>query len=413
MPETAPSRNNKLVLWIAIAAITVVGFFALHYLLRDKVTVRVAQASYQNLLSTISTNGKVEPVENFAAHSPAGGTVQKVYVVEGQKVHEGDLLLTMNADDARSRVAQANEQVKAAQLALQSLQSGGTAEEQINLGSELAAAQLQVTQAQHDLNATQKLQQSGSASAAEVISAQQRLLTAQNSLTAIQQRKSSRFTSLDRAHAEAVLAEAQANYSAAIANMKNVEVRAPFDGTVYSVSVKSYDYVTSGDDMVAIADLSHLRVRAYFDEPEIGKLSDGQAVRITWDAKPSLAWHGHIVQVPDTVITYGTRTVGEVLISVEDSDGQLLPNTNVNATVTTLARQNVLAVPREALHTEGSANFIYVLNGHTLEKRAIEIGGVNLTQVEIVHGLNSGDTVALSASGVSALSNGLHVDTIQ
>ncbi|HXB61854.1 MAG TPA: biotin/lipoyl-binding protein, partial [Acidobacteriaceae bacterium] len=111
-------------LWIAIAVITIIGFFALRYLLRDKVSVRVGHASYQNLLSTISTNGKVEPVEDFQAHSLAGGTVQKVYVVEGQKVHKNDLLLTMNADDARARLAQANEQVKAAQLGLQSLKQG-------------------------------------------------------------------------------------------------------------------------------------------------------------------------------------------------------------------------------------------------------------------------------------------------
>jgi HlyD family secretion protein len=413
MPENASSRSSKYILWIAIAVIAIIGIFAIRFLLRDKVAVRVSQASYQNLLSTISTNGKVEPVEDFAAHSPAGGTVQKVFVKEGQKVHKGELLIAMNADDARSRVAQADEQVKAAQLALQSLQSGGTAEEQIGLTSDIASAQLQAKQAQRDLDATQKLQQSGAASAGEVASAQQRLLTAHNSLTALEQRKSSRFTPLDRAHAQAVLAEAQASYAAALANMQNVEVRAPFDGTVYSVSVKAYDYVTAGDDMVEMADLSRLRVRAYFDEPEIGKLANGQAVKIVWDAKPSLIWHGHIVQVPDTVITYGTRTVGEVLISVEDSDGQLLPNTNVNATVTTLARQNVLAVPREALHTEGKANYVYVVNGDTLSKRAIQIGGVNLTQVEIVGGLNNGDTVALSASSSQPLSNGMHVDTIQ
>jgi len=413
MPEQESSRSSKYVLWIAIAVITIGGCFALRYLLRDKVSVRVAQATDQNLLSTISTNGKVEPVEDFVAHSLSGGTVQKVYVVEGQKVHKGDLLMTMNADDARARLAQADEQVKAAQLSLQSIQTGGTAEEHISLATDLSAAQSQLKQAQHDLDATEKLQQNGAASADEVASAQQRLLTAQNALSAVQQRKSSRFTTLDHAHAEAMLAEAQANYAAAAANMNNIAVHAPFDGTVYSVPVNGYDYVSPGDNMVQMADLTHLRVRAYFDEPEIGKLAIGQSVKIVWDAKPSLTWHGHIVQVPDTVITYGTRTVGEVLITVDDSDGQLLPNTNVTATVTTLARANVLAVPREALHTEGEANYVYVLSGHTLEKRAIGIGGVNLTQVEITSGLNSGDTVALSSTSSEPMSNGMHVDTIQ
>jgi HlyD family secretion protein len=412
--EPEPRRRTPYVLWISIAVITIVGFLTLRYLLRDKVSVRVAHASYQNLLSTISTNGKVEPVEDFQAHSLAGGTVQKVYVIEGQQVHKNDLLLTMNADDARSRLAQANEQVKAAQLALQSLQGGGTTAEQIGLASDTATAKLQLRQAQRDYTATQQLQQSGAASADEVASAQQRLQTARNTLNTLHQRESKGFTPLDLAHAQAALGEAQAAYAAAAANMQSVEVRAPFDGTVYSVTVKAYDYVTPGDTMIEMADLSHLRVRAYFDEPEIGSLASGQSVRIVWDAKPSLVWHGQIVQVPDTVITYGTRTVGEVLISVdEDAGGQLLPNTNVTTTVTTLARQNVLAVPREALHTDGTANFVYVVSSNTLQKRAVEVGGVNLTQVEIAGGLNDGDTVALSATGNQPLSNDMHVDTIQ
>jgi HlyD family secretion protein len=411
--EQAPSQGNRYTLWIVVAVITITGFLTLRYLLRDKVTVRVAHASYQNLLSTIDTNGKIEPVEDFQAHSLAGGTVQKVYVVEGQKVRKNDLLMTMNADDARARLAQANEQVKAAQLALQQLQGGGNAAQQIDLTSNISTAQLQAKQAQRDLDATQKLQQSGAASADEVASAQQRLQTARNSLTALNARKSSGFTTLDLGHAQAAVAEAQAAYTAALANMQSVEVRAPFDGTVYSVTVKAYDYVTPGDTMIEMADLSHLRVRAYFDEPEIGKLSNGQAVKIVWEAKPSLVWHGHIVQVPDTVINSGTRTVGEVLVSVEDSNGQLLPNTNVTVTVTTLDLPNVLAVPREALQTDGSANFVYVVDGHTLQKRAVGVGGLNLTQVEITSGLNSGDTVVLSANGSQPLSDGMHVDRIQ
>jgi HlyD family secretion protein len=82
----------------------------------------------------------------------------------------------------------------------------------------------------------------------------------------------------------------------------------------------------------------------------------------------------------------------------------------VTVTVTTLNRPNVLAVPREALRTDGSANFVYVVNGHTLEKRAVQVGGLNLTQVEIVAGLVEGDTVVL---GNEPLTDGMHVDKIQ
>jgi HlyD family secretion protein len=281
MQVSQPSRNNTIALILGLVAITAIGAVGLHYLLRDRITVRVAQAGYQDLLSTISTNGKVEPEQDYEAHSAPGGTVQKVLVTAGQKVHKGDLLVIMNADDAHSQIAKANEQVKAAQLGLQAVQSGGSQDEQINLASELSTAKAATAQAARDLATKQKLQQNGAASTAEVATARQVLLAAQNAQKALEQRKNSRFTSLDRAHAQSVLGEAQASYDAAIAGLKQVEVRAPFDGTVYSVSVSDYDFVPAGEVLVEMADLSKLRVRAYFDEPEIGKLAPGQPVKIT------------------------------------------------------------------------------------------------------------------------------------
>src|SRR5205085_1296678 len=82
-----------------------------------------------------------------------------------------------------------------------------------------------------------------------------------------------------------------------------------------------------------VADLNRIQVRAYFDEPEIGRLAVGQSVKIVWDAKPNQTWHGHISRAPSTVITYGTRNVGECIITVDDARGDLLPNTNVTVTV--------------------------------------------------------------------------------
>ena len=92
-----------------------------------------------------------------------------------------------------------------------------------------------------------------------------------------------------------------------------------------------------GSLLLQMADLEKERVRAYFDEPEIGHLAVGQPILIKWDAKQGKVWHGHIVRVPVTVtvITNGTRTVGEVLVQIDGDDGGLLPDTNVTVTVTT------------------------------------------------------------------------------
>jgi HlyD family secretion protein len=116
------------------------------------------------------------------------------------------------------------------------------------------------------------------------------------------------------------------------------------------------------------------------------------------------------VAVPTTIITYGgTRNVGECLISVDDADGVLLPNTNVTVTVTELEHRNVLSLPREALQTEGTNNYVYRIVGDRLVKTQIQVDLTNNERFEITGGLNEGDLVALGATSEVELTDGLRV----
>jgi HlyD family secretion protein len=207
--------------------------------------------------------------------------------------------------------------------------------------------------------------------------------------------------------------DARAAVAAAESSYAGVYIHSPLSGTVYSIPVSQYDFVPAGEDLMDVADLNRIQVRAYFDEPEIGKLAVGQAVKIVWDAKPNQAWHGHISRAPSTVITYGTRNVGECIITVDDAQGDLLPNTNVTVTVTTSQRFNVLSVPREALHTEGASDFVYRVVQGKLVRTPVQIGALNLTRVEITGGLTEKDIVALNATSNRDLSNGLTVKIVE
>ena len=195
--------------------------------------------------------------------------------------------------------------------------------------------------------------------------------------------------------------------------MQPSNIRSPLSGTVYSIPVSAFDFVPAGEDLLDVADLNRIQVRAYFDEPEIGKLAVGQAVKIVWDAKPNQSWHGHISRAPSTVITYGTRNVGEAIITVDDAHGDLLPNTNVTVTVTTSQRFNVLSVPREALRTEGASDYVFRVIAGKLVRTPVQVGVVNLTRVEITGGLTEKDTVALSATSNRDLSHGLAVKIVE
>lgn len=413
MPTIETRRLNPYALAGIILGLVALAVFGIRFVTRDVVEVRAAPVTHQNLVSTVPTNGRVEPMEPFQAHAQVPGVVEKIYVHVGDKVKKGDLLLRMQDADAVSRLATAKSSLSSAQASLYDLQKGGTQEERLSMDADLTRAEQQRDQAQQSLAALQQLQQKGAASASEVTAAEQRLQTATTSLKNIQQRQTNRYSAPDKSKVQAQVNDARAAVTAAQSTFSNANIRTPIDGTVYSIPVTDYDFVNAGESLMDVADLKRIQVRAYFDEPEIGKLAVGQAVKILWDAKPNQVWHGHISRAPSTVITYGTRNVGECLITVDDAQEELLPNTNVTVTVTVSQRFNVLSVPREALHTEGASDYVYRIVQGKLVRTPVQVGVLNLTRVEVLSGLSEKDVVALNATSNRDLSNGLAVKIVE
>jgi HlyD family secretion protein len=412
MPTTEPRRLNPVLLWVIFLAAIALVILGVRMFTHDAVEIRVAAVNHQNLLSSVSTNGKVEPIDEFQAIATTAGIVSKVYVEVGQKVKPGQLLIKMDDSDAVARLASANATLRTAQASLHDLTQGGTQEERIGLTGDLSRAQLQQQQAASDVAALKQLQQKGAASPSEVAAAEQRLQIAQSTLKGIQMRSTQRYSPTDLSRTQAQLQDAKAAVAAAQASYAGANIRSPLAGTVYSIPVSTYDFVPAGENLMDVADLNRIQIRAYFDEPEIGKLAVGQAVKIVWDAKVGQVWHGHISRAPTTVITYGTRNVGECIIAVDDARGDLLPNTNVVVTVTTSQRFNVLSIPREALHTE-NGDFVYRVVAGKLVRTPVQIGIVNLTRAEVLGGLTEKDTVALNATSNRDLSNGLPVKIVE
>ena len=361
------------------------------------------------LVSTISTNGRVEPLDNHEVHSPLSTTVKAVYVEAGDKVAAGKLLLTLDDTQARARVASAESGVKAAQAQLEAATHNGTQQERQAAAADLARARLERDEAKRGLDALTRLSSTGAAAPSEVTSARQRLENAEANLRAIEESSQKRYSPAEIDRARAALADAEANLEAARQVLARTSVHAPAAGTVYSVNVQPTEYAEEGKLLLQLADLSHERVRAYFDEPELGRLAVGQKIQIKWDARPGKVWNGHIDRTPVTVITFGTRNVGEVLVAVDDIDSELLPDTNVTVTVTVSSETNALSVPREALHSENGKFYVYKVAGDELKRTPVTTGTINLTQVAIISGLQDGDMVATGTTSGQPLQEGIPI----
>jgi HlyD family secretion protein len=405
---TSRKGGTWLVVGIVAALATVPMFTR-----RSPLKVRITTVERGSIRSLISTNGKVEPIQNFEAHSPVATTVKRLLVKEGDHVRKGQLLLQLNDGDLRSLAARAQAQMKAAQADQADLTTGGTREEVLTLDSQLIKARSARNNAQRNLDALRRLQQQGAASAGEVQQAEEASQRAQADSNLLEQKQKDRYSKPEAAKVQAQGAEAQAAYEAAEDALSKSSVRAPFDGIVYTLPVKQGAYVQTGDLLLQEGDLSKMLVRSFVDEPEIGRLTPGQKIEVTWDALPGRIWKGAVSTIPSTVKLRGSRNVGEVTCSVDNHDLRLLPNVNVGITIITAEHGNVLTLPREAVRMDDTKPYVYQVVDNELKRRDVEVSLQNLTQVEITSGLPEHSRVALSSADTKPLIDGARVKAVE
>jgi len=406
------AKNRRLGIIVA-AGLGVLVLGAFISLRGAKVPVRAEQAVRQTISNTITTNGKIEPLENFEAHAPVATTVRKLYVHEGDAVKKGQLLLQLEDSDIRAQAARAAAQMSSAQADLMAVRTGGSHEEVLTNQAELVKARTEREAAQRNFTALQNLQQRGAASPAEVEEAGNRLKRAQAQANLLEQKQKGRYSRPEVNKARAQAAEGSATYAAAQALLRDANVRAERDGVVYSLPVREGQYVNPGDLLVEVANLSTVQLRAFVDEPEIGRLAKGQKVTVTWDALPGRSWEGTLTRVPTTVTLRGTRTVGELTCEVVNTDLKLLPNVNVSVLVTTARHENALTIPREAVRDEAGKRYVFEIVGGELKRREVETSVSNLTRIEITRGLNDQAQVALGSDSVETLRDGMPVRVVR
>ena len=409
MPLNGNSSERRWVL-PAVAILAAVIILAAFVSRRDDgVPVRTAVAERATIRSVVSTNGKIEPVENFEAHAPVSTSVQRVLVREGESVKKGQLLVVLDDADARAQAARAQTQLTGAQSDLSAAERGGNQEEVLNVRAQLVKARTDRDAAQRNLSALKKLEQQGAASAGEVLEAQNAVARADAQLTFLQQKQTKRYSASELGRIKAQRTEAQATYDAAQDVLAKSNVRAPFDGIVYSLPVKQGSFVAAGDLLLQMADLRKVLVRAFVDEPDVARLTPGDPIEITWDAVPGRLWRAAVTAVPSTVRLRGSRNVGETTSIVGNADLKLLPNINVGVTIVTSEHANVLVVPREAVRMDGDRPYVLQVSGRELKRRDVETSLSNLTQVEITRGLSAKDMVATSSLNGKPIGNGTQV----
>jgi len=410
--------RNRIVIFLLLA-----GVFAyfLVWLSGRKPAAKISAVTptRENLVSSISSNGKVEPITPYVMRAQLDTFVEKVLVREGQRVNKGQLLLQLNVKGAAAQLAETRAKLLRAQDDLRAAKAGGKADEAAKVAGDLAKAEAQRDQLQRIHDSLTRLA-AGQAATKEDLAANELALVSANAevtrLLAVKQ-EFDRQARLDAERGELQVQQTLSEMAALEDKVSDGKIAAPVDGTLYSLPVRAGDYVKLGDLLAEMADLHKVRVRAFIDEPDLGALEPDQPVMITWDALANRSWPGKTEIIPKQVVPHGTRSVGELLCSVVNDKLELLPNINVNVRINSRERMNVLAVPRGAVESEGGHRYVFVVRAgqlgvgkSTLEKREIRVGIADATSYEVMSGLQEGEMVALP--GDTDLKDGMAVQVV-
>ena len=271
------------------------------------VPIPLAAVERRDIVVDASATGAVEPINVVEVKSKSSGQITKMPVETGTLVKPGDLIVQVDTRDVKNQYDQSLADVRAAE------------------------AKLQVSDAQK--KRSDDLFQG-------------RIITAQEHETA----------ALDYANAVAALVRARTNLDLAQQRLEDATVRAPISGTVIEKTVSLGQVITSatssfggGTTLIKMADLNQVRVRALVTEADIGAIQAGMTATVTVDAYPDRPFRGSVEKIEPQAVVQQSVTMFPVLVTISNLEGLLRPGMNGEVSILIDRRENVLAVPNDAI----------------------------------------------------------------
>ncbi len=174
-----------------------------------------------------------------------------------------------------------------------------------------------------------------------------------------------------------------------------VDVYTPQDGYVVALNVREGMFIQPKTTVFTLADLSSIWVMVEIYEQQAGIVAKGQLAEMRLPFLPGKIWEGEVDHVYPTIDPQ-SRTI-RVRLRFKNLDEQLKPNMYAEVTVHGKAKENVVAIPREALIRTGKSERVILALGEGRFRPAQVVSGMESDDmIEIVVGLNEGETIVTS-----------------
>jgi len=393
--------KKKLLIFAFVVALTLSTFGCKAASMKIRQNTSTYTVSYIYLNSEVNLTGTISYIEEENVYPKVSGIVKDVFVSEGSLVKSGDKILEIDSTQANLSYQNASASYQNAkisyELTLKSKSDLENAVKQAENNLNAALASYDVAKANYD-----SVMGNDKATDLQKKQAEQQLAQAEATLNNARialdnaKRQLDNFT-LKLEQAQVQLNQAKASLDTATKALNDYIVRSPIDGVVLSLSASKNAPVQMGMPVAVVGNPKGFLVTAYADEIDMPKLKAGQSATITFDAVKNVSLQGKVSFVGLKKISIpGGGSAYTVKVEIPESNPSIKSGMSCNIQIIASSKKHVLAVPVSSVVTlaDGKTYVDKVVNGK-VERVEIKTGISSNIYIEVVDGLNEGDTVLL------------------
>lgn len=333
--------------------------------------VSIMEANTMKYSNDIEISGNIKPSQLIKRGFKVAGVIENVNVEEGDIVSQGDVLMTLNSHDYELGVIAARSQYDSINMELNS---------KINSAVNKAGANVEFIKTQ--LDRVKRLHEKGAVSTKTVEELELRLLVAENELQEAQDARDTSISQLKQLEAALDLAQSQ---------LDDTVLTSPIKATVVKQISEIGETTAPGYPVLVLGQLDTLEVEVGIPDRLIDHVKKGEEVKVfVYGLEKEI--NGIITNI-DSTADIETRTFG-VKIEIDNSEGDIKPGMIANV-IMPQKEMNSIMLPIDAVtdDVEGSFVFVYDEDEQTVEKRIVQAGEVYQDKIQILEGLENGESV--------------------
>lgn len=201
---------------------------------------------------------------------------------------------------------------------------------------------------------------------------------------------------------EAELSARQADTEIARLNAENTVIRSPFDALVISSSAGVGQWVEAGTQLFELAASNGVVIEAFVNEADLARISIDQTVLLASNAWPEQTWQSQVAWIAPTISDNDNAPPDSfaVRIPLGDKAPPLLLGQDIDVTLELAKREATLNLAIEAIVEEQGETFVWLENNDGVVKQKVDVGLSTVERIEILQGLNEGDSVVAPKDAV-------------